>query len=253
MKKLFCLFSIVLFRTLDILLLFFRKNFVKVLIPLIGAGLSSPLFAAEQLNYNIINLQADAARQVDNNVMVVSMSAHSEADSAAEASENVNNMMAWAAAIAKENDSIKSRTLNYQTRPLYKNKELIGWSVNQQIRFESRDFRTLSTLVGRLQEKLRVNSMQFEVSPDQQEANVNELITAALAAFREKALLVSTTLGAQDYRIVKISIRENKFSTPYPRGYQAEAMSLQKSSTPHVEAGDSRLNVRAEGSIQLTF
>ena len=229
---------------------------MKTLISLISIILftiASPLYAAEELNYNIINLQADAARQVDNDVMVVIMSALFEANSAAEAAKNVNKMMIWAAAIAGKSDSIKSQTMNYQTRPLYKNKAVVGWTVNQQIRFESKEFESLSTLVGTLQEKLRVQSMQFEVSPDRQENTVTELITASLEAFGEKARLVTKTLGAGDYRIVNISVREESPVAPYRRSFQAEAMSVQQSSAPHVEAGDSKLNVRAEGTVQLIF
>jgi predicted secreted protein len=229
---------------------------MKTLISLISIILftiASPLYAAEELNYNIINLQADAARQVDNDVMVVIMSALFEANSAAEAAKNVNKMMIWAAAIAGKSDSIKSQTMNYQTRPLYKNKAVVGWTVNQQIRFESKDFESLSTLVGTLQEKLRVQSMQFEVSPDRQENTVTELITASLEAFGEKARLVTKTLGAGDYRIVNISVREESPAAPYRRGFQAEAMSVQQSSAPHVEAGDSRINVRVDGTVQLIF
>jgi predicted secreted protein len=216
-------------------------------------SLGSPLYAADELNYNIINLQADAARQVDNDVMVVIMSALSEANNAAEAAENVNKMMAWAAAIAGKNDSIKSQTMNYQTRPLYKDKALIGWAVNQQIRFESKAFESLSTLVGTLQEKLRVQSMQFEVSSDRKDNAVTGLITVSLEAFGKKARLVTETLGARDYRIVNISVREDSPVAPYRRSFQAEAMSVQQNSAPHVEAGDSRINVRVEGTVQLIF
>ncbi len=223
-----------------------------VLFSMLFFTLVSPLWAGEELNYNIINLQADADRQVENDIMVVGMSALSEANSAAEAAENVNNMMTWAAAIAKKSSGVKSQTLNYQTRPLYKNKALIGWSVNQQIRFESKEFETLSTLVGTLQEKLRVDSMQFAVSTDLKKATMNELITVALGAFRDKAGLVSSTLGARDYRLVNLSIRENSPAAAFQRSYQAEAMNLQ-ASPPHVEAGDSRVNLSAEGSIQLIF
>jgi predicted secreted protein len=229
---------------------------MKTLISLISIILftiASPLYAAEELNYNIINLQADAARQVDNDVMVVIMSALFEANSAAEAAKNVNKMMIWAAAIAGKSDSIKSQTMNYQTRPLYKNKAVVGWTVNQQIRFESKEFESLSTLVGTLQEKLRVQSMQFEVSPDRKEKTVTELITASLEAFGEKARLVTKTLGAGDYRVVNISVREDSPAAPYRRGFQAEAMSVQQSSAPHVEAGDSRINVRVDGTVQLIF
>ena len=78
MKKITCLFSLLFFAT------------------------QSPLFAAGELNYNIVNLQAEAARQVDNDVMVVSMSALAEANTAAEASEKVNTMMNRAAEIVRE-------------------------------------------------------------------------------------------------------------------------------------------------------
>jgi len=225
----------------------------SLLFCLVFLAIASPLLAAEDLDYNIINLRAEAARQVENDVMVVHMSALAEANSAAEAAESVNDMMKWAAETAGTSEGVKSRTLNYQTRPIYQNKVLIGWSVNQQIRFESKHFATLSALVGILQEKLRVESMQFEISPDRRAGVEHELITAALDAFREKAGLVSSTLGARDYRIVKLTIQENSPVTPYRRGYQAEAMSVQMSSAPHVEAGDAEVTVRTEGTIQLMY
>ena len=60
-------------------------------------------------------------------------------------------------------------------------------------------------------------------------------------------------MNAQDYRLVAVSVDENG-SPPIPyRGLvQAEAMAA-GAPPPQVEGGDSKLQVRVSGSIQLIF
>jgi predicted secreted protein len=130
---------------------------------------------------------------------------------------------------------------------------VIGWSVSQQLRLQSTDIDSLTTLVGRLQEQLRVNAMSFAVSPEKRDEVAAGLITEALENFSKKAGLIAETLGAKDYRIVSISVGESRPPHPYRQSYQTEAMSVKAGSAPQVEAGESKIVVRADGSIQLNF
>ncbi len=214
--------------------------------------LSSPAFAEEQMQYNIVNLSAQQSRQVANDIMAVTLQAVVQKDRAAEAGQAVNEVMNWAEQIISANAEIKHRTINYQTQPVYQNRSLTGWKVSQQLLLQSSDIDALTAMVGTLQQQLQVISMRFEISPDRREQEVDGLIVEALQAFRTKAELITSTLKAQDYHLVNISVRENGGFVPYRGVVQAEAMAM-AAAPPSVEAGDSEVRVSVDGTIQLIF
>jgi predicted secreted protein len=225
-----------------------------ILLTLLCIGSAYQVQAAEELNYNLVDLSASGQRQVDNDVMVVVMAGSSEGNSAEEAAREVNSRMSWATGRLEDEEDIRMQTMNYQTRPVYKDQSVIGWSASQQLRLESPRFEVLSTIVGILQERLRVTSMHFGISPAKKQEITNGLITEALQAFTDKAELVSTSLGARDYRLVSLGIREDRPPTPRQGVYLAEAqVSAMQSRGPAVEAGESKLRVWVEGRIQLVF
>ncbi len=51
---------------------------------------------AEELNYNLVNLSGFAQKQIDNDVLIVTLLSAAEADSAQEAAGIVNRQMKWA-------------------------------------------------------------------------------------------------------------------------------------------------------------
>ncbi len=206
---------------------------------------------AEELHYNLVNLYGSAQSQIDNDVLIVTLLSTADADSAQKAAAIVNHQMKWAHEIIKDMTEIKKQTLNYQTRPRYQNKVIVGWSASQQLQLESQDIDTLSQTIGTLQEKLQVSSMQFGISHKRKQEHTDTLITQALAAFQEKAKLVTANIGAQDFRFVTLSINENAPPAPRHRGIAMEAMAT--ADVPQVEAGESKLSVRVDGSIQLIF
>lgn len=206
----------------------------------------------EVLHYNIINLDAAQSNQVANDVMVVVMQAAAQKNSAAEAGGAVNATMKWADSLIAGAASVEHRTMNYQTRPVYQNKTIAGWSVTQQLQLKSEDFDSLTNLVGTLQQQLQVTSMRFEVSPERRKQEVDHLIVTALDAFRKKAELITETLTAQDYRIVNLTISDTPLRMPYNGGVQMEAMAM-RAPAPVVEAGDSKVQVSVQGTIQLIF
>lgn len=209
---------------------------------------------AEELNYNLIHLSAGAESDVDNDILIVLMNSFAEKNSAREASESVNADMDRALKICAQYSTVKTRTMNYQTRPNYnKTRTITGWHASQQLRLESSDFEKLSKLVGILQEQLSVDSMRFEVSSEKRKKAVEELTVSALKEFTAKAQLITKTIGASDFRLVNLNLGENFPTRPYQRGFQAEAMSLAKDAAPAVQAGESRILVQVNGSIQLVF
>ena len=209
--------------------------------------------SAEELNYNLINLAAHAQEKVDNDILLVTMSSSADADSAQAAAKTVNQQMKWALAALNEAKNIKKQTLNYQTRPRYQNKNIIGWSASQQLQLESDAFEALIGFVGILQERLQVKHMSFGVSPERRQQRTDGLIVDALAAFKSKAQLVAATIGAEDFRIVSINISENIPVLPRRRGIAMETMQSSLTTPPQVEAGESTISVHLDGTIQLVF
>ena len=209
---------------------------------------------AEELNYNLIHLSAAAETDVDNDISIVLMSTYAEKNSAREASDSVNADMEWALKTCSQYSTVKARTMNYQTGPNYnKARTITGWHASQQLLLESPDIEDLSKLVGKLQDQLNINSMRFEVSTEKRKKTVDELTVKALEEFTTKAQLISQTLKASDFRLVNLNLGENSPPRPYQRSFQAESMSLAKDSGPAVQAGESKVLVQVNGSIQLVF
>jgi predicted secreted protein len=215
-------------------------------------SISALAIADEPVQFNIINLRVEQSREVGNDIMVVIMQAAAQKNSSAEAAQSVNEVMAWADEIISEDQRISHQTLNYQTRPIYQNKTITGWSASQQLQLQSQDIEALTAMAGTLQQKLQIVSMRFQVSPDRRAEELETLVVEALEAFRTKAELVTRTLKADDYRLVNLSIDENGRPRPYHGVVQAEAMAM-RAAPPSVEAGDSKLQVSVTGSIQLIF
>ena len=228
---------------------------MKIIITFISAlivSFSAVALADEEVQFNIVNLRVEQTREVSNDVMVVVMQAAAQKNSSAEAARSVNEVMAWADKIISEDQRISHQTLNYQTRPIYQNKTITGWSASQQLQLQSQDIEALTTMLGTLQQKLQIGSMRFQVSTDRRAEELETLVVEALEAFRGKAELVSRTLKAEDYRLVNLSIDENGSPMPYRAVARAEAMTV-GAPPPSVEAGDSKLLVSVTGSIQLIY
>ena len=109
----------------------------------------------------------------------------------------------------------------------------------------------MSELVGELQSRVQLRSIDFTVSPAQRRKVEDELIDEALAAFLARAGRVREQLGARGYQIVLISINTSGGAPPAPMMRATMAMDSAAVSPPALEAGTSELLVGASGTIQL--
>ena len=227
------------------------KTFVSCAAAVVIA-ISSIAYADEQIQFNIINLRVEQSREVVNDVMVVVMQAAAQNNSSSEAVQSVNEIMGWADTIIAADQRVKHKTLNYQTRPIYQNKTVTGWTASQQLQLQSHDIEALTKMAGSLQQQLQIVSMRFQVSPERRTEELKTLIVDALESFSTKAELVTQTLQAKDYRLVNVSIDENGGPRPYRGMIQAEGVTA-RSAAPAVEAGESKIQVSVSGAIQLVF
>jgi predicted secreted protein len=111
----------------------------------------------------------------------------------------------------------------------------------------------LSTMVGELQKRLSVASLQYTVSPEVRSEAEGVLITEALEKFKSRGKQIAEELGRPDFRIVNIDVVTSGAS-PVPvrmRAVATMAESSSKVATPTLEPGVQSITVQVSGTIEL--
>ena len=158
--------------------------------------LSHPLAAeTQEIRYDRIELSARSSMEVDNDSIVAVLYAQKEGSDPAALSDSVNRAVAQAVTEAKQVEGVKVQTLGYRTSPIYQLQRLSGWRIRQSIRLESQQNSAMSSLLGRLQTRLALESISYDLSRESRESAEETLIKDAIRAFRQRAALVSEELG----------------------------------------------------------
>jgi predicted secreted protein len=213
------------------------------------AGSAAQVQAAEELHYNQVRLQAEQGEPVSNDTMQVTLATFAESRDPADVATAINRDMDWALQIARAVDGVDVSTAGYQTYPVHKDNVIHSWRGQQNLMLEGTDHEAIGRLVGRLQEKLQVKSMQFSVSDDRRRAVENRLIGRALEAFRERAGIIGGNLEARGYRIVDLNVNTSSQRPPVP--YQARMASMDAVAPVVSEAGESDIRVTISGTVEL--
>ncbi len=218
---------------------------------LLLVGVSTHAHDAQPVIYNKVHLSAKASSEVENDTLIVHLFARARDLSAGNAGDKVNRDMQWALGQLPKDNELKRRTLNYRTHPQYKDQRIISWQVEQGLRLESADIKMLAQLTGQLQERLHVQGMQFDISPDKRNSQENDLIAAALARFEDRARVVSSAMGFGQYKVINLHLNSNDHFRPQPRMEMMARSSLASPAPPAVEAGSQTLVVQVAGEIEL--
>jgi len=87
------------------------------------------------------------------NQLTVLLAVEEEGKEAAKIANKINKDMEWALNIAGKHNDIESRTLSYNTYPIYDKRTVIGWRAIQQLELKNTNITELSELVGDLQDR----------------------------------------------------------------------------------------------------
>jgi predicted secreted protein len=199
-----------------------------------------------------VSFRVEVGRDVENDLVTASLNVTAEALQPAKLADTINGTMSWALERARANPKVKSRSGAYQTYPVYEDKKIVRWRGRQELQLESQDVDQLSELVGTLQSRLQMQSLQFAVSPEKRRRIEDALIEEALTAYRQRADIIRKSLGAQDYTLLEVDIHTAGQDRPVP--VRAEAVSMLSRSSvspPAMEQGTSRVTVQASGKIRL--
>ncbi|MDZ7753114.1 MAG: SIMPL domain-containing protein [Gammaproteobacteria bacterium] len=214
--------------------------------------LAAPAMAGgEPLSYDRVSLSASAEREIANDIQVVVLRAQAEGDDTAALAREVNRRVRRAVDRAKAVPGVEVQTLDYQTRPVYRQQNLVAWRVSHAVRLESRDSTSLSGLLAELQEGLNLVSLDYTVSPEARQQAEKSLMAEALALFRQRADDIVDQLERPGYRIVHIDINTSSDGGRPPMMRAMAMESANADSAPVLEAGKQRLQVDVRGTIEL--
>lgn len=207
--------------------------------------------AQQDVVYDQIDLTATAEREIENDELVAVVYAQAQAQRAAEAANSVNEDIRWALEQAEAVRGITAQTLQYNSSPVYGNNQRIaGWQARQSLGLKSTDSDRLSELLGDLQERVAIQSVNYQVSREAREATDDSLIAEALQSFNRRAELVADELGRPGYRIVRININTGGGRAP-PIAYRSSMAAVAEVASPALEAGTQVVSVTVSGTIEL--
>ncbi|HSC79879.1 MAG TPA: SIMPL domain-containing protein [Chitinolyticbacter sp.] len=224
-------------------------------------GLAAVSAQAEPLNYNVVNLEAGAQRAVDNDLAFATLFVEVNDSDPSRLAGKVNRTLAAALKLVKQQGLVKSEGTGYSTYPVYSSKtnKQDGWRGRGELRLSSRDFETLSKLLGQLQQPLegglalQLASVHYGVSDETRDKLENELIEESLKAFRQRADLISRSMAAKTWRTVNVNVNTQSFvPPPMPKAAMMRMEAADAGAAPApLEGGDSKLSVTVSGSIQV--
>ena len=225
------------------------KKFMMVLIILSLPSIGS---AKQPLTYDRVNFSVSVNEEVENDTVTAILYAQREGSDSGTLDDSVNKDITWAIEHVKEVPDIKVQTRDYQTNPIYSKQTLTGWRVRQSISLETKEIKTLSGLLGKLQERIAIQSISYSISPERRQTVEDQLITEALSQFKSRANLVTRELNRPVYRIVNLDINTGNVPPAYPMARGAMMMAEKASvSPPALEAGTNTITVTVNGTIEL--
>ena len=214
--------------------------------PVLGRAAEEP-----RPRYNVAEFQAEASREVQNDLMNATLYVELNDPNAAALANALNTRVNEALRVAKEYKGLRVRSGDNRTYPVYsKGNVLQGWRGRAEIRIEAKDFEAASALIGKLQASMQLANISFSVSPETRRAVEDQLTVEAVAAFKARAEVLRGALAGKGYKLVRLAMSGGYQPGPRPFAV-ARAAAAQEVTAPDLEGGVSRIQVIANGAIEV--
>jgi predicted secreted protein len=222
------------------------------------ALLSLPPAAFAQPNpqpfFNVVTLDASATTEVTVDTLTVTLFTEEQGPDPAALAARANTRLEQALATAKSEPAVEARSGSYQTTPVYdRASQIAGWQLRAELVLESRDFKTVSALAGKLQPAMKLGGMTFSLSRAAREKAESALLADALRKFQARADAIAKTLGFPGYSLGQISVR-SEGSPIHPVAFRAMAVAQVADGggpPPPMEGGKNAVTVVVSGSVVL--
>ncbi|MCF9034425.1 SIMPL domain-containing protein [Acinetobacter nectaris] len=221
-------------------------------------AMSAPAFAVENtpLNYDVVNIQADASKDVNNDQMQATLFIEKSSKQPSELANQITSIMNQGITTTKKYPQVQTKTGTQSTYPIYDdNQKLKEWRGRAEIQLQSSDFKAMSMLINELQSSFQVSSIHFNVSDNQRKKVENELLLEASKNFQERANALTQVWKKNTYQLINLNIDTNnnqQFAQPMMlRASFVKAATINADTSQNFDAGNTKITVNANGSIQL--
>ncbi|WP_027468142.1 SIMPL domain-containing protein [Deefgea rivuli] len=208
---------------------------------------------------NVVNFEAQATREVANDLALATLFVEFSDADPARLAEKVNLALAGAIKQLKQYPTVQSGGTSFATYPLYaqKSNKQEGWRSRGELRLSSKDFAALSKLVGELQKSsgsgagLQLAEVRYAVSDEMRSKAEESLIEEGIALFKRRAGVIQKSMAANGWKMMNMNVNTSG-SRPEMRPMMMMKAAMMDSAVPApIEGGESRLQVNVSGSIQL--
>lgn len=232
-----------------------NKASLLSMIALLGSSIAHAEHPHPPAERGMVNLQTEVSREVQNDEMRATLYTEQSHRNPTTLANQISQTLNGAMTAAKRYPAVKVSTAAQNTYPIYDDKNrLTTWRSRSEIELKSTDFRAMSELMAQLQEQLQLGNISFNVSTQQRKTVENELLTELTQAFRQRASILQTAWGSSGYELVNLTINtENQQHYPQPMMMARAGADMMESkvATQTMEAGNSRIQISANGTIQL--
>lgn len=204
---------------------------------------------------NIVQLSANAAIEVQQDILTINMSTTREAADANLVQAQLKTALDSALLEAKRTSSpgqLDVRTGNFSLYPRYnKDGKISGWQGTTELVLEGRDFAKISAAAGKIQ-TLTIGNVAFSLSREQRAKVEAEAQNTAIERFRAKAGDIAKSFGMGNHIVREVTVNAgDQGYTPRPRLAEMSMKASSADAAIPVEAGKSTVIVTVSGSVQL--
>ena len=224
------------------------KHFALLLLPLsMALTANAETKPADELEKTVISFSTEVTKEVDYDVMEVTLFIKDENKNLKELNQTINQKANAALEVIKKQSAveIKKNTRSTQVRYDSKGKQS-GWIERADLVLESKDFVALSQVISELNDTFAIADVMQKLSKEATAKFEDEMMKSALAQFQHKAQLIQTSLNAKGYEILNLNL-DSRNELPY---FEGRMMPLAKASAFASENAD-EVNLDSHSKAEL--
>jgi len=211
----------------------------------------------------MLSLSATESVELKQDLLQGSLRIEVDGKDAKKVQDQINTAMQKAIEASKAVKEVKSSTGQYNVYSFDPNpqpqnagvKDRMQWKGSQTIDLQSKDQAALLELAGKIQDMgFVMNGLNYTLSPEQEEAYRDNLMTAALKKIQTKADLAAKALGKGSYEIVEVNVDGATPIQPMPVMYKSARMEMAASApmaAPVAQAGEQTVSLSVTARVVL--
>ena len=224
------------------------KHFALLILPLsMALAANAETKSADETEKNVISFSTEVTKDVDYDVMEVTLFVKEENKNLKELNQTINQKVNAALEVLKKQSAVEVKKNTRSTQVRYDSKgKQSGWIERADLVLESKDFVVLSQVISDLNDTFAITDVVQKLSKEAAVKFEDEMIKSALAQFQHKAQLIQTSLNAKGYEVVNLNL-DSRNEMPY---FDRRMMPVAKMNSFSSEAAD-EVNLDNNGKAEL--